>query len=459
MKRLSQILLAVSLAATAGAQAAVSPEEAAKLGNELTPWGAIAAGNADGSIPAWEGPLPESKWPVGASHTKPTDPYADEKPLYTITADNMGEYAELLTEGTQKLLQGFADDGFKINVYPGHRHAFVPDWIAENFKYNATHTSLAADGRTLDDVHAAPPFPIPQNGLEVLWNHLLRWEGVTHWKSDAMSFYIDENGNQVLSNDALNTVEYPFYNPDKDYGTGSENDFWYIRIDYNAPARRAGEKLLVKDPLDFTGSAGRKAWQYLKGQRRVRRAPAVAFDTPNPGTSGLATYDEGFMFNGSPERYNWKLIGKKEMIVPYHNFDIAYHSPRTETIGKKFVNPDLTRWEKHRVWVVEATLKDGARHVYHKRVYYFDEDTLAIVLGDQYDGQDKLWRTTQSLAPVNYVLGSGFVGGNIGYDLIAGIYYVGGYSAESKIAVFDPEAPQESANFYSPQGLARGGVR
>jgi hypothetical protein len=457
MKKLASITIALGLAASLGAQAAVSPEEAARLGNELTPWGAIAAGNADGSIPPYTGGLAKDKWPEGTEVNRPLDPFPDEKPLYSIDKSNVDEYAELLSPGTVAMIKQYGDEGYRLDVYPTHRTMSYPDWVLENARKNATNTVLAEEGRTVSNVEPGPPFPIPQNGLEVLWNHMLRWEG-THWESESTTFYVDENGQQVISSGARNTVEYPFYNPDKDYGPDA-NDFWYIRVDYRAPARRAGEKLLIIDPTDFSGSAGRRSYQYLKGQRRVRRAPAVAFDTPNPGTSGLATYDDAFMFNGSPERYDWKLIGKQEKIIPYHSYDLAFRTPKEEAIGKRFINPDHLRWEKHRVWVVEATLKDGARHVYQKRVLYFDEDTLGAALSDQYDGQGKLWRTLQSVTPLNYVLGAGFIGQIAGYDLNDRIYYMVGYAADSKHILFDPTTPQKPASFFTSQGLARGGVR
>lgn len=458
MKQLTKIVIALGLAASTCTYAKVSPEEAAKLGNELTAWGAIAAGNADGSIPPYTGGLPKSEWPEGATANLPPSPFKDEKPLYTVDKSNVDQYAHLLAPGTIAMIEKYGDEGYKLNVYPSHRTMSYPEWILDNAMKNATATELANQGRSLDKVEPAPPFPIPTNGLEVLWNHLLRWEG-THWKSHGKTFYMDENGNRVLSSSALNTVEYPFYNPDKKYQADT-SDFWYIRVDYDAPARRAGEKLLLIDPTDFSGSAGRRGYQYLKGQRRVRRAPAVAFDTPNPGTSGLATYDDAFIFNGSPERYDWKLVGRKEMLVPYHNYDLNYHLPLDETCGPKFVYPENTRWEKHRVWVVEATLKEGARHIYHRRTLYFDEDTLGALMTDQYDGQGKLWRHAQSIAPVNYVTGNGFIGAVVGYDLEAGIYYMSGHSDGAKVVRFDwDKLEQEPASYYTSQGLARGGVR
>jgi radical SAM modification target selenobiotic family peptide len=83
--------------------AAVSPEEAARLGKDLTPVGAEMAGNADGSIPPWN---PEGT-PVPAAFVPDSDnyisPYSDEKPLYTIDGNNWQEYADILTVGTRAM--------------------------------------------------------------------------------------------------------------------------------------------------------------------------------------------------------------------------------------------------------------------------------------------------------------------------------------------------------------------
>src|SRR6187397_3564061 len=87
------------------AMAAVSASDAAKLGAELTPLGGEKAGNADGSIPAWDGGL-TSAAQAGNPGFKPgqhyADPYASDKPLYTVTAANMSQYANKLTEGHKK---------------------------------------------------------------------------------------------------------------------------------------------------------------------------------------------------------------------------------------------------------------------------------------------------------------------------------------------------------------------
>ena len=120
-------LTLISLAlASAGAVAAVSPEQAAQLGKTLTPMGAEMAGNADGSIPAWD---PKGT-PVAANFVPGSDnyvdPYPDEKPLYTITADNWQQYADNLTIGTRAMFEKYGADGWEMHVYPSHRGAIRP---------------------------------------------------------------------------------------------------------------------------------------------------------------------------------------------------------------------------------------------------------------------------------------------------------------------------------------------
>ena len=108
-------VLCLSLFATSAATAAVSPDQAARLGKDLTPLGAEMAGNADGSIPPWDPkgtPVPAGFVPGSDNYT---DPYADEKPLYTIDGGNWKEHADTLSAGSQALFAKFAADGFRMN--------------------------------------------------------------------------------------------------------------------------------------------------------------------------------------------------------------------------------------------------------------------------------------------------------------------------------------------------------
>ena len=444
--------LALSSLLAGSAFAGVSAEEAARLGQDLTPMGAEMAGNADGSIPPWN---PEGT-PVPADFVPGLDnyinPYAGEKPLYTIDGSNWQDYKDRLTAGTQALFEKMGADGYRIDVYPTKRDYIVPDWLYANNIKNATESSLAADGLKVEGSLPGVPFPIPQSGLEVMWNHMNRF-GTDHSLNYDV-YYVSSNGKPILSTTGYMTNVFPmFRDPNAKVG---DTPWVLLRINYEAPARRAGEILLVHEPgADFTEGKGRKAWQYLVGQRRVRLAPAVSFDTPNPGVAGTSTYDDSFIYNGSPERFDWTLVGKQEMIIPYSTYDFIFQSDVKDTLGEKFLNPDKIRWEKHRVWVVEANLKEGSRHLYGKRRFYIDEDTWTGLASESYDARDNLWRVQFQYSANLYDMKSIYSLAYGAYDVLQGLYNLNTKPIPGRYK----NGVAQSEKYFTPKGLARGGVR
>ena len=444
--------LALSSLLAGSAFAGVSAEEAARLGQDLTPMGAEMAGNADGSIPPWN---PEGT-PVPADFVPGSDnyinPYAGEKPLYTIDGSNWQDYKDRLTAGTQALFEKMGADGYRIDVYPTKRDYIVPDWLYANNIKNATESSLAADGLKVEGSLPGVPFPIPQSGLEVMWNHMNRF-GTDHSLNYDV-YYVSSNGKPILSTTGYMTNVFPmFRDPNAKVG---DTPWVLLRINYEAPARRAGEILLVHEPgADFTEGKGRKAWQYLVGQRRVRLAPAVSFDTPNPGVAGTSTYDDSFIYNGSPERFDWTLVGKQEMIIPYSTYDFIFQSDVKDTLGEKFLNPDKIRWEKHRVWVVEANLKEGSRHLYGKRRFYIDEDTWTGLASESYDARDNLWRVQFQYSANLYDMKSIYSLAYGAYDVLQGLYNLNTKPIPGRYK----NGVAQSEKYFTPKGLARGGVR
>jgi hypothetical protein len=434
------------------ALAAVSAEEAARLGKDLTPMGAEKAGNADGSIPAWD---PDGT-PVPADFVPGSDnyinPFPDEKPLYTVDVNNWQEYAENLTEGTKAVFERLGPKGFAMNVYPTKRSYKAPDWLYANNVKNATGASLTDEGLKIEGSYPGVPFPIPQSGLEVLWNHLIRHQ--EDFSLDYDVYYVGSDGRPILSTTAATSSKYPMYSaPDEVVG---ETPWLLLRINYTAPARRAGEILLVHEPgADYTEGKGRKAWQYLTGQRRVRLAPAVSFDTPNPAVAGTSTYDDFTVFNGSPERYNWTLLGKKEMIIPYSNYDFLFQHKVEDMLGPDFLEPEHIRWEKHRVWVIEANLKEGQRHLYAKRRYYIDEDSWTALAGEVYDARDTLWRVQYAYPARLYDRDTTYSACYGGYDLLQGNYNINTKPIPGKFR----NGVTQDDKYFTPKGMARSGVR
>jgi hypothetical protein len=358
---------------------AMVDRDATGLGQDLTPLGAELAGNADGSIPPWNPAGTSAPAQFVPDSDNYINPSAGEKPLYSIDATNWQQYDELLSEGSKAMFEKYGVDGFRMDVYPTKREFVTPDWYYENSQKNAASATLTADGQKIEGNLPGVPFPLPQTGLEVMWNHMIRY--ATDHVATFDTYYVDASGKPILSTTGqFNNVFKIFDNPQQEVG---DTSWMKLRINYSAPARRAGEILLVHEPgADYTEGKGRKAWQYLTGRRRVRLAPAVSFDTPNPAVAGTSTYDDAFLYNGSPERFDWKLVGKQELIVPYSNYDFLFQTRVEDTLGEKFLKPEAIRWEKHRVWVVEADLKEGQRHLYSKRRFYIDEDTWTALASD-----------------------------------------------------------------------------
>ncbi|MCB1741103.1 MAG: DUF1329 domain-containing protein [Gammaproteobacteria bacterium] len=378
--------LALVLAAAA-AQAAVTAEEAKALTGRLTPMGAERAGNASGTIPAWDGGLTTVPPDYKPGHRQ-FDPFAADKPVLKITAENMAQHSDKLSEGVRAMLQKYPKT-FRLDVYPTRRSAAAPQWVYDNTARNAVSAKLENDGMTVVGAHGGVPFPIPKSALEVRMNHLTRWRGETSL-SRMKTWSMTANGRKVLASENTDEAQHPYYYRDSSAAQNSESILNYAILVTTAPAFRAGEALMVHETFDF--AKGRSIWQYLAGQRRVRQAPNIAFDTPNAVASGVNFVDETFGGVGSPERFDWKLLGKKEMYIPY-NTNRLQTVPDEQAIAEHHLAPEQLRWELHRVWVVEATLKADKRHAVPKRVYYYDEDTWGTALYDGWDAQGKLWRT------------------------------------------------------------------
>jgi hypothetical protein len=407
---------------TLAANAAVTPEEAKALGTTLTSVGAEKAANKDGTIPAYTGGMTTPPAGYKAGDGLRPDPFAADKVKVAIDAKSMAPYADKLTEGTKALMQKYPS--FRIDVYPTHRSVAFPKYVTDNTEKDATRAKTTNNGLSIEGAHAGFPFPIPKTGNEAMWNHLVRFNGPAY-EAKYRNLNVDANGHTALATEGQSVQEYPFWDPAK-----TSETYWRLKLSYTAPARRAGEALLLVDPLDI-GTKDRRAWAYLPGQRRVKVAPDLSFDTPNPGTAGATTFDDTFMFNGSMDRFDFKLVGKKEMFVPYNDYKAVYGSRQDDLLKPNHLNPDLVRWELHRVWEVDATLKQGKRHVYSKRTFYLDEDSWAILASDEYDARGQLWRTGFAYMTPSYDVPAPYTDMFGHYDLVSRVYSVTGFIAET----------------------------
>ena len=445
----SEIVVATLLALSpVAARAGASPDEVRRLGTTLTEIGAERAGNAEGTIPAYTGGLrrPPPTFRPG-SGSRP-DPFADEKPLFSIDAADAERYAEKLTEGVRALLRRYPT--FRVDVYPTHRTVAFPAFVTENTVRAAATAHTTHDGLSLAGVRAAYPFPIPKTGNEAMWNHLVRFSAVCD-RRRISAYVVEPDGVATLSSSAQVLESYPYW----DATAPDTNTYFRFRIVYDGPARRAGEAMMLVDPVDYV-QRGRRSWQYLPGQRRVRLAPDLAYDTPNTATAGAQTFDDALLFNGKMDRFDFALLGKRELYVPYDAYRAVYGATAEQLLGPHVLNPDLVRWELHRMWVVEATLKPGKRHLYGRRVFYLDEDSWAALLSDEYDGRGQLYRVGVAFMAPSYDVPAPWADPFLHYDLISGRYAINGWPGATGW-MRHVECPREAE--WSPDALAGAGIR
>jgi len=416
MKSITRTTIAACLACAWGlAAAAATDAEVAPLGKDLTPVGAEKAGNKDGSIPEWTGGItkPPAGWKAGQ---KRIDPYKDDKPLFSIDAGSADKYKDKLSEGQMALLKTLK--GYRMDVYPTRRSCGFPDFVYERTKTNAKEAKLAANGWGLEKaIGAAVLFPIPKAGAEAMWNHKLRYQGEGRIEYYSTIFSSKSGDFTPLVQDQWVTI--PFHsrnNKGVDEVGGVEMKLLNAVV---SPAARTGELILAH----WSMNAASDAWLYFPGQRRVRRAPTFAYDNPVPGYENLETVDQYPMYAGAMDRYDWKLVGKQELYIPYNSWKWVDKGRKYKDIyGPDYVNRDLVRYELHRVWKVEATLKEGMRHIFPKRIFYLDEDSWGIMVVDNYDAQGKVWRVQESSLIVAPEIPACVAQENMGYDLNVGRY-------------------------------------
>lgn len=444
-------LASLAALATMSAHAKVGADKAAELdGPKLNCMGAEKAGSASG-VAEYTGKY-LGTWPgLSKPYGYDPGPYKDEKPLFTITAQNVAQYQDKLTEGQKALFKQYPES-FRMNVYPSHRDFRNADWVCDTAKKNATTAEVIHDGLGITGTSGAIPFPFPQSGLEAVWNIINPHRAHTE-KAVCDIADVYANGSIAWGRNKFMTYSYT-NNPSK-RGSYQDKLNAHFYTSYLLPERDKGFTAVGNQPNDYKGD-NTMSWQYSPGIRRVRQAPEVCCDYPVP-PAGLRTVDDDYVFNGSPERYTWKLVGKKEMYVPYNNFKVNDPAVKYKDLIKpNTINPDYERYELHRVWIVEGTLKEGFRHIYGKRRLYADEDTWLALWADNYDGRGQLWR----VAFVNYFYSQESKayhrGASIYHDLTSKAYEAGYLTNERGDDWWRINTPLTPAMF-SPEAAARGG--
>jgi hypothetical protein len=449
VKRFPKLLKALAILAAIWA----SPYTLA-VENGITPFGAEIAGNKDGTIPAYTGGVTQFPSGFKADSGKWADPFPGEKPVLQITAQNYQQYADKLSASSVELFKRYPT--YRMDIYPTHRSVSYPDWYLENSNKNAQSAKLEKNGLYVSGAFGGKPFPVPKNGQEALWDWEMRYVG-TAQRNNVKTWLIDSSGTPVLAAQFKSALLYPYYDTknEAEFRKKGGQAIWYqVYNDYAAPARLIGDTSLF---WYFTDSADhdQQSWSYNPGQRRVRVAPDLAYDTPNPGYSGAITMDDIQLFYGKIDRWDAKLVGKKEMYIPYNDYTQQYETPASKVLAPHFVNPDHVRWELHRVWVVELTLKPGARHIYSKKTLYFDEDGGGGMM-DAYDQSGKLYRGGFETTVPAYDYKVPYSLGNWFYDFNSGIYIFGSHPADAAGIFFNVSFP---GDYYTPERMQSAGVR
>ena len=374
------------------AHAKATPEELGKLGKQLTCMGAEKVGSPGGVAEytgKWLGTAPGM---VAEPGKHPGDPYANEKPLFVITAQNLPQYADRLSEGQKAMFRKYPNS-FRMQVYPSHRDFSYDESICKVVALNAAEAELATDGMSVNNGHmGAHPFPFPKSGLELLWNGVMPTAVHVEYRDTDLAV-VYPTGSILWGQQLVWTLTRA--NDPQLRGKKYEGVSTYARGVTLLPEREKGVMTRVIDKFSMDKEA-RLAWQYISTTRRIRQAPGFGFDMPNPSSANTLTIDDTRMFNGSGERYNWKIVGKKEIYIPYNNYrleaKVVGENKYAKLLMPNHENPELVRWELHRVWILEARLKEGFRHLYPHRVLYLDEDNSLFTMADTFDAQGNLWR-------------------------------------------------------------------
>lgn len=437
--------LAVAFTVSMSSLAKVSEEQAATLGKSLTPLGANPAANADKSIPPWTAKLPE-KQPADTQQTA----YMNEKPLFIISANNYTKYEKLLSEGQKALFKAYPET-FKMPIYPSHRELRYQTDFEQRSLWNATNTYLDGDDG-LKQYTGGIPFPVPQSGAEALWNaRVSHPHPFIEAVFDSVAVF---PGNKQNLQRSEQLVESPYAYSSWKIGDTETDQGPYAALVFARtlePSRQKGEMIVIHEPLDWD-KYSRKAWIYMPGTRRVRRAPNVGYDTP-VGPGSLYTVDDSLGFNGGMDRYDWSLIGKREMFVPYHAYAFDQKIDYKTLLPTFHANPDYMRYERQRVWVVEAKLKKGKRHIYAKRRFYIAEDTWQILLTDAYDGKGELWRVGMLNSLYDFYLQAYIARAQIIHDLKAKAYIATRLINETQPVNYAMKP--KGKRFYTPSNLRK----
>ncbi|MFA7270922.1 MAG: DUF1329 domain-containing protein, partial [Sterolibacterium sp.] len=337
-------------------------------------------------------------------------------------AQNLSQYADKLSEATKALFKN--DPKFFMDVYPTHRVVNYPKYFLDSSIKNATRCKMEPDNESMHGCKGGMPFPIPKTGVEVVMNLQVGAYFGPGLDLDFSAIYADRKGSIVTTAISDLRYQYPFQDPRYSAEDFENTKNLYSQLNNRVVLTRLGPPRITGEASVFlfsTDNRNSRSWAYQPGNRRVRMTPNVEYDYPIASSGGAMFYDEVNLFTGRKDKFDWKLLGKKEMILPYSNYRLAW-GDKDQVMMPGHPKPEYTRWELHRTWVVEATRKPGARHAYAKRRFYVDEDSPASGMGDNWDDKGDIVRGNyQSVLWIwDYQVNLPYYWNN---DLVSGAFY------------------------------------
>lgn len=413
-----KVLAALALGVASFGSAAADPSQ---LGTTLTQNGANPKASADGTIPAYTGGItkPPAGYVKGGDHI---DPFGDDKPLFSITAQNMEQYAARLSEGQKALLTRYPET-YRLDIYPSRRSCALPQPVYDETKKNASRARLIDDGNGVADARIGVPFPIPKSGLEIYWNHNFFWHGHRyHAVTSGANVYANGTRTKIIRED----WRYNFYaDPQGPDPKHANNQFHWMGI-WKAPTRFNGSGFSMYNTINQVKQP-RNGVMFNPSTRKIMRAPAgaVTYDGLLSTANGLRNNHNMYMFSGAPDRYEWKLLGKKEIYVPYNAYKAsAMTVDRDDFMTINHPNPDYLRYELHRVWQVEITQKPQFNMKQARRVFYADEDSWIFLLADIYNKDNELMRIQHAFIKNYYEAPACVFEFDIMYEVASGRYNI-----------------------------------
>jgi tetratricopeptide (TPR) repeat protein len=403
------------------------------IGGRLTPVGAERDANADGTIPEWTGGITAPP-PGFKPGERLVDPYPDDKPLFTITAANVQQYASRLSIGHRALLAKYPQ--FRMPVYATRRSASYPQEIYDATQANLGKAKLIGSD-ALTNARLGFPFPQPQNGVEVMWNHRVRYRGNSFHGMTTQAVV----GPEGVSNQRKGVfrVLFRYANTKDPANIDKENILVYgVTFVGERVTDTSAEFVVLFHETANSMKKSRGIWVLLGDIGRMLRLPPLGYDQVMYGTEGLYFIDMIDMYNGAFDRYVWKLIGKRELYIPYNAYRLQDGRQKyAQQLAYPVFSPEHARYELHRVWVIEATERGGKKHAFGKRIFYVDEDSWNAVLVENQDHQGNLWRFQEGHLLTSYDVLSTNSFPIITYDVKADRYFAQRLLAEDPPLQFD----------------------